>query len=133
MALINEETLDRDEINYFWDSYAVIEYLHGNRNYQKFASKEVNITIFNLADIYWSCISEYSEKDSNEIYEKYKEAVKEVDDSVLKEAMKFRKENKKKEVSYTDCIGYIYAKQHNLIFLTGDKEFEKFSDVEFVK
>ena len=130
---MDSKKLTSTEIEYFWDSYAVIEFIHGNLNYQRFADKEVNITIFNLVEIYWSCLSEYNEMDSNQIYDKYKEAVKEIDDSVLKEAIKFRKEHKKKDVSYTDCIGYIYAKNHKLKFLTGDKEFEKFPNVEFVK
>ena len=32
-----------------------------------------------------------------------------------------------------DCIGYILAKRLSIKFLTGDKEFEKLDDVEFVK
>jgi predicted nucleic acid-binding protein len=47
--------------------------------------------------------------------------------------MKFRKKNKKRNLSYADCIGYIYALKNNLIFLTGDKEFEDLKNVEFVK
>ena len=57
----------------------------------------------------------------------------EVDDDTFKEAIRFRKEHKKKDLSYTDCIGYIYAKRNNLKFLTGDKEFENMDNVEFVK
>ena len=33
----------------------------------------------------------------------------------------------------TDCIGYIIAKRLGMKFLTGDKEFEGFENVEFVK
>ncbi len=33
----------------------------------------------------------------------------------------------------TDCIGYIFAKQLGIKFLTGDKEFENLDNVEFVK
>ena len=51
----------------------------------------------------------------------------------LKESIKFRKEQKKKDLSYTDCIGYIYAARNNMKFLTGDKEFEGMKNVEFVK
>jgi len=47
--------------------------------------------------------------------------------------MKFRKKNKKRNLSYTDCIGYVYATENDLIFLTGDKEFENLENVEFVK
>ena len=40
---------------------------------------------------------------------------------------------KKRNVSMTDCIGYILSKQLGIKFLTGDKEFENFPNVEFVK
>ena len=49
------------------------------------------------------------------------------------EAMKFRYENKKKKMSTTDCISYIMAKELEIKFLTGDKEFEHLENVEFVK
>ena len=51
----------------------------------------------------------------------------------IKNAMKFRLANKKKKLSYADCIGYQLAKEHGLKFLTGDKEFENLPNVEFVK
>ncbi len=120
-------------VNYFWDSYAVIELLDGSRSYAKFINEIPVITIFNLAEIYWSAIHEYDEVSANEIFEKYKECVVEIDDETLKEAIKFRKQNKKKNLSYTDCIGYIYTVKNNMKFLTGDKEFEGMKDVEFVK
>ncbi len=117
---------------YFFDSYAIIELLNGNPKYIKFVNEPVTITLFNLAEIYWFSINEYDEDKANEIYDKYKSSVVEVD-YILKEAIKFRKEHKKNDLSYTDCIGYIYAKKNKLIFVTGDKEFENIDNVEFVK
>ena len=32
-----------------------------------------------------------------------------------------------------DAIGYTIAKSHGVKFLTGDKEFEKMANVEFIK
>ena len=51
----------------------------------------------------------------------------------VKEASKFRKEHKGKNLSMTDCIGYIFAKEKGLVFLTGDSMFEGLENVEFVK
>tara|TARA_Y100000034_G_scaffold124581_1_gene172946 strand:- start:656 stop:1066 length:411 start_codon:yes stop_codon:yes gene_type:complete len=119
--------------SFFFDSYAIIEILNGNICYQKYSHFEVSLTIFNLAEIYWHSIRNYSENEADEIYQKYKEALVEIDDEILKESIKFRNENKKKKLSYADCIGYIYAKKHNMKFLTGDKEFENIKNVEFVK
>lgn len=122
-----------EEIEYFWDSYAVIELLDGNKNYAKYSRESVTITIFNLAEIYWSALNEYSEEEAGEIYDKYKDAVVELDDETLKEAVKFRKLHKKRDISYTDSIGYIYAKRNGLKFLTGDRQFEGMENVEFAK
>ena len=120
-------------MKYFWDSYAIIEAVSGNSNYAKFLGQEICITIFNLAEIYYSAINNLNEDKANEIYEKYSLFVAEISDEILKEAMKFRKENKKKNLSYTDCIGYVYAMKSNMVFLTGDKEFQGMKNVEFVK
>lgn len=119
---------------YFFDSYAIIEILNNNQKYEKFASEPVIIALFNLAEIYWHCINDKNlEADADVIFSKFKKAVVEIDDKTLKEAIQFRKEHKKQDLSYTDCIGYIYAQRHNMKFLTGDKEFENMENVEFVK
>ena len=120
-------------VKYFFDSYAIIEIIKGNHNYIKFIKEEVTITIFNLVEIYWSSLNDLNEEAADEIFTKYKNALVDTNDNILKEAIKFRKENKKKNLSYTDCIGYIYALKNKMVFLTGDKEFEKLPNVEFVK
>ncbi len=120
-------------MNYFWDSYAVIELMSGNPNYAKYSGEEVTITIFNLVEIYWHALHEYGERQAQELYGTYKKAVVEPDGEALMEAIKFRKEHKKKGISYADCIGYIYAKRYGLKFLTGDRQFERLANVEYAK
>ena len=129
-----EELIEEKEaIKYFFDSYAVIEILKENSSYKRFIKESVTLTIFNLAEIYYSILNNYDRENANIVYTKYKGAVVELKDETLKEAMKFKKEYKKQRLSYADCIGYIYAKLHNMKFLTGDKEFEEMENVEFVK
>lgn len=105
----------------------------GNQNYISYKDSAVTLTIFNLAEIYWHALLEYTHEEAEEIYATYKVAVVEIDDNTLKEAVKFRKQHKKQDLSYTDCIGYIYAKRYGMKFLTGDKQFEDLPNVEFVK
>jgi len=118
---------------YFFDTYAVIEIVSGSPLYARFANEVPSITVFNLVEIYYSAINNLDEPKAEEIYEKYSGYVIRITDEILKEAMKFRKKNKKRDLSYADCVGYICAVKNNLIFLTGDKEFENLEDVEFVK
>jgi len=118
---------------YFWDSYAVIEVVKGNINYAPYRNEEIIITIFNLTEIYYSILRDFDKEKADEIYEKYYSSVIEVSEEIIKEAMEFKLENKGNRISYADAIGYIYAKRNNLVFLTGDKEFEDLENVEFVK
>ena len=120
-------------VNYFFDSYAIIEVIKGNPHYARYTKEPVVITIFNLAEIYWAALNYLSEEESEEIYSHYKQAVVDIDDEVLKEAIQFRKKHKKKNLSYADCIGYNLALKNDLKFLTGDKEFNFMENVEFVK
>jgi uncharacterized protein len=125
---------EEDGISYFWDSYAVIELEDGNEKYLKYSNCPVILTLFNLAEIYWVILNQLGEKEADKVYENYRFAVVEIDDETLKEAIKFRKKvYKSKKISYVDAIGYTYALRNNLVFLTGDKEFENLENVEFVK
>ena len=120
-------------LKYFFDSYAIIEIIKENINYAPYKTEDAALTIFNLAEIYWSVLLDYGEEKADIIFETYKKALVKIDDETLKEAVKFRKEQKKQDLSYADCIGYIYSKRNNLKFLTGDSKFEKLPFVEFVK
>jgi len=121
------------EIKLFFDTYALIEITKANPNYLIFAQENINITIFNLVEFFSACLNDFSEGKAKELYNKFKNSLVELDDETIFEAVKFRKEHKKRDLSYTDCLGYIYAKRNNFLFLTGDKEFETFSNVKFVK
>lgn len=118
---------------FFWDSYAVIETIKGNLNFSSYLDDEVIITVFNLVEVYFSALKDLGETTAERIYQQYSSSVTEVPDNILKKAMKFKLKNKNKNLSYTDCIGYVYATENNLLFLTGDKEFEDLANVEFVR
>ena len=121
------------QIEYFFDTYAIIEILKQNPNYSPYSNELATLTIFNLAELYYSALTDYGKEKADEIYLQYKQAVVDIEDETLKNAIKFRKEHKKKDISYTDAIGYIYAKEHGMKFLTGDKVFENILGVEYVK
>ena len=122
-----------EEVAFFFDTYAVIELIEGNPNYSQYVEQPATITIFNLAEIYWTVLNKLGEEQAEQTYAAYQGAVVDIDDETLKEAIKFRKQYKKRDVSYSDSIGYIYAKRHGMKFLTGDKEFADLPGVEFVK
>lgn len=131
---VNGEADAKEEpVSYFFDTYAIIEILKQNPSYASYQQQDVAITIFNLAELYAIVLREYGETQANTVYVQYKKSVVEIDDETLKEAVKFRKSMNKRQLSYADCIGYIYAKRHGMKFLTGDPQFESMENVEFVK
>ncbi len=116
----------------FFDTYAIIETLKGNQNYAQFEDSEIVINNFVFAEL---CYNLHREKDKrvNEYLTNYAKHITSVKPEWIEEAMQFRLKWKNRGVSITDCIGYIMAKKLSIPFLTGDKEFEKLENVEFVK
>ena len=118
---------------YFFDTYVLMEFVLGNEAVKKFFSEKPVFTVLNLIELYYNAMRIYGREVADESFAMFKTFVLPIPDDVLKEAMEFKLSNKKKKLSYADCIGYAYAKKHNLLFLTGDKEFKNMENVEFVK
>ena len=73
------------------------------------------------------------EKEANYYFDFFLPIVINVDDSIIKEANRFKYKLKKRKLSYVDCIGYVLACFKKIPFVTGDKEFEDLGGVEFIK
>jgi len=117
---------------YFFDSYAIIEIVKGNQNYQRFQAEGFITNTLNLAEVYYSILRETNEKTADYIIKSLNLSFVDIkQDTAIKAALFKYRTNKK--MSYADCIGYISASKNNLIFLTGDKLFENLNNVEFVK
>lgn len=120
-------------MTYFLDTYALIEIVKGNQNYQKFISSEMFTSLYNLYEFYFILLKDYNELIALKFFEEFRGKVINVEDESIFEASKFKLKNIKKRISYVDCLGYVMALRLGIKFLTGDKEFEKFENVEFVK
>ncbi len=120
--------------NYFFDTYVFHELALGNPNYAKFNSVVNVLTCkLNLMELYYTFLCKYGKDIAEVHYDKFTKCCIDIDDEIIKKAMDFKQEHKKRNLSYVDCIGYILAIHKGLIFVTGDKEFEHFPNVEFVK
>jgi len=118
---------------YFFDTYALFAIVQGNSNYENYKENQVIMTVFNLVELYYQVLRDYGEKKAKEIYHHFEDCVIEIEEEVVSEAMNFRLAHKQKRLSYADCIGYFCAKKNNILFLTGDMQFQNFENVEFVK
>lgn len=123
------------ELNvYLFDTYALFELIRYNSGYEKFKKGTAIITTkLNLMELYYGLLLSFDIHVAEFYYNKYSEQIIEIDDETIKQAMLFKFQNRKKNLSYVDCIGYVAAIKNNLLFLTGDKEFANMAGVEFVK
>ena len=110
---------------------AFFEIIRGNPKYLPYQDAIAITTIFNLAELNYCLKKEVEEKKADELTEKYRSYLIEVNLDDIKTAMSLK--NKHRKLSIPDAIGYIIAKKFNVKFLTGDEEFKNFDNVEFIK
>ena len=120
-------------VKYFFDTYALIELVKNSSSYVKILDEVVVTTKFNLVELYFLVLEDFGEEKAKQIYNKFKDCVVDVPDDALFRAMAFRLKNKKKNLSYVDCIGYAFSLMNDLKFLTGDEAFRDLPGVEFIK
>jgi len=117
----------------FFDSYALIELTKGNPRYATYNDHQVIITFLNLLEFLYIVLKTFGTETARAMHRKFAECVVEPDEDTIIEALAFRAQHNKRDLSYADCLGYIYARKHSLQFLTGDEQFRDLPGVEFVK
>ena len=118
--------------SYFFDSYAIMEILKGNPHFDKYLNAHIVLTKLNLFEVYSNVLRNIDEENADKIYVKYAQFAVEFDEEIIKKAAKLWVKYKKRNLSMTDCIGYVLAQTIGIKFLTGDKEFQHMTNVEFV-
>ena len=127
-----DESCMADEV-YFFDSYAIFEVLSGNVHYHKYARSRVVTTKLNLFEVVSNLLKDARNDDALLFLNDAQQFVVDFDSDVIYRAALFWAEHRKQNLSMTDCIGYCLAMKLGVPFLTGDKEFEGFPHVEFVR
>ncbi len=118
---------------YFFDSYAFVEIFRGNKNYLRFRTTDFATSRLNLMEVYYYLLNNFDKKTADAFYDEVVKYAIEITDGIIKDAMMLRIQNKSKNLSYIDCIGYILAKISGLKFLTGDRQFKEMENLEFVQ
>jgi len=115
------------------DTYALAEIGNGNPKFTEFLNKEFTITDLTLAEYYTILYREGKEDKAIYWHTRLSSFCKPVSREILIKALKYRIDNKKEDLSIFDCVGYIYALENNLRFVTGDKEFKNKEGVVFIQ
>ncbi|MCD6139315.1 MAG: PIN domain-containing protein [Deltaproteobacteria bacterium] len=124
-------------IDFFADTYAIIEILKGNKNYAYYSELKLGTTKCNLLELAYALVRDHGKSKALEVLSYVKTQLKIVDftdeDMVNAAEFRLRMRRKGRKPSMVDCLGYVIAKRLNVKFLTGDNEFEGLKNVEFVK
>ena len=118
----------------FFDTYALYGIALGSENYKKYRhGLRLITTIMNIYELYYRLVQDNFLSEAEIFFEKFLPDCVDIAPKSIKEAALFRLQNKKLNLSYVDALGYIIAKKHDCLFLTGDEAFRKLQNVEFVK
>ena len=71
---------------YFFDTYAIIEIIKGNPNYLKYKDVASAITLFNVVELHYALLREYSSVLADAVAGKYAEFQVEIDFEIIKTA-----------------------------------------------
>lgn len=129
-------TATKANSRFFYDSYAVVEYLNGNKNYKPyFEGPDGVLTKLNLMEIYFKALTGVGAKAATQVLDSFAQYLIDFDVDDIKGAMDLRLKLKNKglDISYADALGYYLARRLGMVFLTGDDEFKELGYVEFVK
>lgn len=120
-------------MKFFYDTYALIEIHKGNLSYQPYAQGEFVLSYLNILELMYHFVRT-GERQEGERYIRYLSAfVIDIPTALIWKAMELKWQKKSEDLSFTDCIGYIYAQTCGIKFLTGDERFRDRPQVEFVK
>lgn len=114
------------------DTYALIEFIEGNPKFQFLASEEVVIPDIIMAEFYAGVYRAEGLSRADFWYGKFCSLCRNVSCELLLKAMRYRVDHRKENLSFFDCVGYIFARENGFIFVTGDKEFKTKEGVQFI-
>ncbi len=121
------------ENTFFYDSYALLEIFKGNAKFESYKKCTAVTSYFHLFELFYNLRKEHEINVIMPFFNRLKESCIELDFSWIIDASEFRAINKKFDLSYADCLGYVISKKLNIKFLTGDIKFENLPNVEFVR
>src|SRR3989338_2333574 len=116
--------------DFFFDTYAFYEIIKENPNYKDYINTGVITTKLNIFELYLAFLKDKNVDLAEYSLRKYYTFAGDFDEQVIREAAKLKIQLNNRDVSMTDCIGYCFAKQLGIKFLTGDNAFEKMRSEE---
>ena len=118
---------------YCLDTYALWEIQLGNPKFAIFSTEEFIVNEWTFVEFYRSLVKQYDKATADYWLRKLQPFIQKVELETLTKAVLFQEENKKGNMSLFDAVGYMYAQEHTILFVTGDKEFKGRKGVLFIQ
>jgi predicted nucleic acid-binding protein len=124
-------------VRLYADTYALIELLKGNPNYESYSDVELVSTEFNILELAYALFRDFGPDEVAKVMKSVRSKIDVMltNDTDYINAARFRlSENRTgKKLSLVDALGYSYSRKLEIKFLTGDREFSGMEDVEYAK
>jgi predicted nucleic acid-binding protein len=120
-------------MNFYLDIYAIIELARGNPLHDPYRKARSRTSTLNLLEVYFVFLQEEREDLVELCFGKHRAHAVEFPDKVLKEAALLRLRRKGatgRRLSYVDALGYAYAQEYGLRFVTRAAEFRGWSGLD---
>ena len=101
------------EIKRCLDTYALVEIAKGNPKFAEYLNSQFIICDLILAEFYGVILREEGEKVADYWFKKLENYALSADLETLIEAIKFRQDHKKSNISFFDATGYIFSLKNN--------------------
>ena len=118
---------------YCLDSYALVEIHDESSKYTRYLDEEFVIPKPVLAEFYYVIYKKSGKQKAQSWIDKLEPYSREVSLKCWIDALIYRHEHRKQNLSIFDCIGYIYSVENGYTFVTGDIQFKNKKGVEYVK
>lgn len=118
---------------YCLDTYALIEIRKGNKSFAWLFDEQIIVSEITLCEFFGILYMENGLEEAEKWVKKLEPFAVHTPLKVLNDAVKFRADEKKKNLSFFDVAGYFTAIHQKTMFVTGDREFKGMPNVKFVK
>ncbi len=116
----------------FCDTSAIIDFICSEEKASPFKNNMLITGSLNLMELYYILLRDHGKAVAEYHLKEWACYAAPVSLETVKRAMEFRLANKKENMSYVDCIGYLFALEQKIPFLTSDRAFAGRPGVQIV-
>ena len=123
-------------VRFFYDSYAVLAYTSGHEGYRGYFEEHDGVlTKLNLLEVYHRSLEQHGPRAASEILNTFSKYLVDFGLGDISGAMKvrLRLKRERRDLSYSDALGYFLSQKLGIKFLTGDSAFRSLGGIEYLE